>query len=214
MSDWQLIGRRSSLYTRVVRVFSMELAVPLELVHVSDIASLDPVQYGGHPALKLPTLRIGDEHVFGTEQICRRIASTARRSVRVAWPEDLRGSLCANAQELVWHAMTAQVHWIMTVQLGHLPADNPSLAKARAGFEGALRWLDGRLDDILRSLPAERDVSLLEVTLHCLVEHLPFRQTVDLEDFQALKAFSVHWAQRDSSRSTQYQFESTPPRSS
>lgn len=214
MSDWQLIGRRSSLYTRVARVFSLELAVPLELVQVNDLTSLDPVHYGGHPALKLPTLCVGDEHVFGTEQICRRIASAARRARRVAWPEDLQGSLCANAQELVWHAMSAQVQWIMMAQLGHLPPDNPSLAKARAGFEGALRWLDGRLGDILQALPAGRDLSLFEVTLHCLVEHLSFRKTTDLEDFQALNAFSAHWAQRDSSLATQYRFEIPPAQSS
>jgi glutathione S-transferase len=206
----RLHGRSSSPYTRVVRVFAHELGIRLELLPILDMARLDEAGYGGNPALKLPTLRVGEAMVLGTEHICRHLALSAGNARRIAWPEDALSVASGNAQELVWHGMAAQVQWVMASQVGQLPPDNPYLAKGRAGFEGALRWLDVRLDEALAGLPAARDFSLLEVTLHCLVEHLVFRKTLGTQPYPALRAFAARWAGRPSSQATPYQFDAPP----
>ena len=86
--------------------------------------------------------------------------------------------------------MAAQVQLILGTQVGKLPADSLYFAKARAGLEGSLRWLDDNLGACLEDLPTPRDTSLLEVTLYCLVEHLAFRETVSLWPYQALQRFA------------------------
>lgn len=212
MAGYELHGRRASHYTRVVRVFAHELDVPLPLVTVHDLKGMDPAAYGGHPALKLPVLRVGTEAVFGTEQICRRLARDAARPAWIVWPEDLSGSLYGNAQELTWQAMAAHVQWIMATRVGRLPADNVFVAKGRAGLDGALQWLDDHLDEVLPVLPPGRDFSLLEVTLHCLLEHLVFCATLELGTYPALQRFAGEWAQRASAQATQYEVDPRPLR--
>jgi glutathione S-transferase len=212
MDEYQLLGRRASHYTRVVRMFAHELGLPLSLVTVHDLKSLDSASYGGHPALKLPLLRVGSETVMGTEQICRRLARDAARPAWIVWPEDLTGSLYGNAQELVWQAMAAHVQWIMATRVGRLPEDNVFVAKGRAGLEGALQWLDANLDEVLPVLPPGRDFSLLEVTLHCLLEHLVFCGTLSLGVYPMLERFAGGYAQRASAQATQYEVDPRPMR--
>ncbi len=202
----QIIGRSSSLFTRVPLIFARELGVTIELVPIPDMTEIDPVIYGGNPALKLPTLRRDGSVVFGAENICRALADHAGDRVRIVWPEQLRGDLPRNAQELVWHAMAAQVQLVFGTMIGKLPADNIYFTKGRRGFEGALRWLDTHVADALGALPS-RDLSLLEVSLFCLVEHLGFRATLPLEPYPALVAFARDFAARPSAQATTYRFD-------
>ena len=47
----QIVGRRSSLFTRMPLIFAEELRVTYELVPIYDMKDLNPETYGGHPAL-------------------------------------------------------------------------------------------------------------------------------------------------------------------
>lgn len=218
MSAVEIIGRSSSHFTRVTLVVAHELGVPVTLVPVYDMTRADPVSYAGNPALKLPTLRRADGSlVFGTENICRTLADLAAIAAttpsphpRIVWPEDLREDVSRNAQELVWHAMAAQVQVIVATVMGKLPADNLFLAKGRAGFEGALRWLDDNLASALAALPTPRDTSLFEISLYCLVDHVAWRTTLPLVPYPSLVAFAARFATRPSAQHTPYRFDAPP----
>jgi glutathione S-transferase len=206
----QLIGRSSSGFTRVARIFAHEVDVPIELVPVYDMAAMEPSVFGGNPALKIPSLRRDGGLLFGTENICRALADASTASKRVIWPEQLHNDVSRNVQEFIWHSMAAQVQLIMGTGVGKLPADNVYFTKARTGFEGALRYVDAHLDQALEALPAERDVSLLEVTLFCLWEHLFFRVTIPTSPYAAIAAFARRFAARPSALATPYGFDPSP----
>ncbi len=209
----ELLGRSSSHFTRVAAIFAHELRVPFELVVVHDMKRTDAATYGENPARKLPTLRVDGALVFGTENICRKLAELARRSdatpCRVVWPEELAFDVSRNAQELVWHCMSAQVQLIIGTVLGKLPPDNLFFTKSKAGFEGSLEWLEAHLAQVLEKLPPDRDLSMFEVTLHCLLEHIAFRPVVSLDAHPALQRFVESYGARPSSRRTVYRFD--PP---
>jgi glutathione S-transferase len=206
----KLTGRSASHFTRVARMIAHELAVPIEFEVIHDLMRLDPAPYGGHPALKLPTLHVAGAPVFGTDHICRTLAALAGRATdpRVVLGSD--DALVRNAQELVWHAMAAQVQLVVGVQIAKLPADNPFFAKAAAGLRGALAWLETHHDELDAALPTPRDVSLYEVTLFCLLEHLAFRPTVALDGLPRLRAFAAAYATRPSAIATRFQFDPKP----
>lgn len=206
----KLTGRSASHFTRVARMIARELAVPIEFEIIHDLMGLDPAPYGGHPALKLPTLHVAGAPVFGTDHICRTLAALAGRATdpRVVLASD--DALVRNAQELVWHAMAAQVQLVVGVQIAKLPADNPFFAKAAAGLRGALAWLEAHHDELDAALPTPRDVSLYEVTLFCLLEHLAFRPTVALDDLPRLRAFAAAYATRPSAIATRFAFDPQP----
>ena len=206
----ELVGRRSSHFTRVAAIFAHELGVPVVLVVVHDLTNLDPAIYGGHPALKIPLLRVGTSTLVGTENICRRLAELADGDARIVWPEQVTDDAGRNAQELTWHAMSAQVQLVIGTVIAKLPADNVFFAKGRAGLEGALGWLDAHVARALDALPRPRDLSLLEVTLFCLVEHLRFRPTVPLEPYPDLLGFVTAFGARASARATTYAFDPQP----
>jgi glutathione S-transferase len=205
----EIIGRSSSHFTRVARIFALELGVDARLVPVHDLTALDADSYAGNPALKLPSLKRDGSLLFGTQNICRALAELGVESRRVIWPEDLRDDLSRNAQELVWHGMAAQVQIVTGMLLAGLPADNGYFVKGRQGFAGALRFLNENLQGALKALPA-RDLSLFEVTLFCLVDHIRFRETVSLDPYPALRSFSEAFAQRPSASSTPYGFDAPP----
>lgn len=209
LREVQVFGRRASLFTRIALLLAEELHVPWRLVHIPDMTSLDTAAYGGNPALKLPVLRIGAEMVLGTENICRRLAAlaAAQRPVHVVWPENLPDAPWRNAQELVWHCSQAQVQLAMGTMISGLPAENVYFVKARTGMENSLAWLDAHLDELITGLPVERDTSLFEVSLFCLMEHLVFRPTVPVTAYPRLEAFVTTFAQRDSARATLYRVE-------
>jgi glutathione S-transferase len=210
MSTLQIVGRSSSLFTRLPLIFAEELAVPYELVPIYDMASLGPEVYAGNPALKLPILRMQGSVLFGALNICRAIDERAERPTRIIWPEELRSTLSRNAQELVWHGMAAQVQIVMGTVVGKLPAENVYFAKARSGLEGALQWLDTHVTDVMSELPP-RGLSVFEASLFCLVDHLVFRKTLDVKSYPALVRFSEAFAERASAKQTVYRFDTPPP---
>jgi glutathione S-transferase len=205
MLPLQLIGRSSSHYTRVTIMFAYELDVPFEFVPIYDLTQIGPDVYGGNPALKLPILRIADTVLFGTRNICRALAERAAAR-RIVWPETLNDALSRNAQELLDHCMSAQVQLIIGHMVSKLPTDNVYFAKARAGYEGALHWLDQHVDSVLREFP-ERDLSYFEIALYCLIEHLRFRNTVPHAHYLSLARFAESFATRPSAKRTPYRID-------
>jgi glutathione S-transferase len=173
----------------------------------------DSAIYANNPALKLPILRIGEDVVFGTENICRALADGAQKSVAIVWPEQLRSNISRNAQELVWHCMTSQVQIVFGTAIAKLPADNLYFEKARLGFVGALGWLDAHVSEALSALPASRQLSLFEVSLFCMIEHLHFRKTLPVEQYSNIEAFRKTFATRPSAQRTAYEFDVPPGKS-
>jgi glutathione S-transferase len=206
----RLTGRSSSHFTRVVRMFAHELGVPLELAVARDLTSLDAAAYGGHPALKVPTLHTAEGSVFGTDNICRTLAELAGRAhdPRVVLSEQVDSTLVRNGQELIWNSMAAQVQLRLSALGAALPAEALLLAKAKAGMTGALAWLDERCEQLLALLPDPRDVSVFEISLFCLIRHLEFCQTVQFNVFPRLRDFANTFGERDSARSTPFHFDS------
>lgn len=205
----RLTGRSGSHFTRVVRIVAHELELPLELNVIADLMSLDVKDYGGHPAFKIPTLHVGDSLLFGTDNICNRLVELAGRAEdpRLVRSGQLTTDLLRSAQELVWHAMSVQVQLVIGVRIAKLPAENAYFVKARLGLQGALKWLDERLDVVLAALPAPRDLSVFEVSLFCLVEHVEFRPMVPLEDVPKLRAFAKQFGERESAQLTPYRVD-------
>lgn len=208
----RLTGRRASHFTRVARMVAHELAVPLELEVLPDLLSLDPGDYGGHPSLKIPTLHVGGVALFGTDNICRRLAELAGRAAdpRIVLGHQLEADLARSAQELAWHAMAAQVQLVLGVRVAGLSADNAFFVKVRRGMLGALAWLDAHLDPVLAALPAPRDLSVLEVALYCVLDHVAFRPTVSLDGFPRLRGFAAAFAARPSARDTAFCVDLAP----
>jgi glutathione S-transferase len=206
MQTVRIIGRSSSHFTRVTRIFAAELGVTYELQPVFDMSSRDPATYGGHPAMKLPNLQIDGRTVFGMQNICRALARIAPRRPTIIWPETIDDDLLANAQELVLHSMAAQVQIILGTVVAKLPASNPFFSKSLEGFTNCLAWLDQKLPSVLQALPP-RDLSLFEVTLYCLIDHLQVRPTVSLEPYAQLRGFREHYGRRESVQQTQYFFD-------
>jgi glutathione S-transferase len=208
----QLVGRRSSVFTRVPLIFAEQLGVQYEFLPIKDMTETTPAVYAGNPALKLPILRLQGDVMFGAQNICRVITEHAIAAgnpiaAGVVWPEALRDPLSRNAQELVWHCMAAQVQLVMGTVLAKLPADNLFFLKARTGLESSLAWLDANLAQALQQLPAGRAMSLFEVSLFCLVEHLAFRATVPMAAHAQLTAFSAHFGRQDAAQRTAYRFD-------
>lgn len=202
----EIVGRRASHFTRLPLLLAHSLAVPCRLTPIPDMRKIDAGSYAGNPALKLPILRHGEHTVFGALNICRALAdhSLAHPARLVVWPEDLHDTLSRNAHELLWHSMAAQVQLVMGITICKLPADNPFFVKIRASLEGSLAWLDSHLSGILQLLPANRDISLFESALFCLVEHFQVRATVSTTAFDALNEFAAIFGRRDAARATAY----------
>lgn len=201
-SALRLYGRSGSHYTRVARIFAHEAEVDVDFAPVS-LLSTDPAAYGGHPALKLPLLQIGGEQLFGTENICRHVVGLSPRHLNVVWPEHGLSTRARNAQELVWHAMQAQVQLVLGLEIAGLAPENVYFAKALLGLDGALAWLDAAIAEVFDELPPT-DLSLLEVTLFCLIEHLSFRPTIEVAGRANLVAFCDRFKERASAQATPY----------
>lgn len=198
-----LVGRSSSHFTRVARIFAAELGVRYELRVVGDLLATSADGFGDNPALRLPVLKTSAGHWFGSLAICRELARLAPRPLRLIWPEQLVTPLLSNAQELVLQAMSSEIELIMS---GKAAAPTPHLTKRRASLEGSVRWLDEHVDEAVAALP-ERDLSFLEVTLFCLTEHLGFREVLATEPFQRLREFAHRFATRPSAQATRFVFD-------
>jgi glutathione S-transferase len=205
----RLFGRSSSHFTRIARIFAAECEVEVDFHPIRDLMSADAGDYGGNPALKMPTLEDDEGSWFGSLGICRELARHSELNLDIVWPDDLATAQASNAQEMVLTAMSTEVGLVMGKSTG-VPADNAHQAKLRASLLGALQWLEDNAAAAIASLPHERDLSYLEVSLFCLVEHLPFREVLSVEPFPALRAFAERFAARSSARETAYRFDFPP----
>lgn len=200
-----IIGRSSSSFTRVTRIFASELGVDHDLEVVRDLMSLEAGDYGGHPGLKLPSMRSARGTWFGALNVCRELQRLSPLGRRVVWPEALDEPVLANAQELVLHAMATAVTLILQTVGGGGDGAHP--VKLQRSLLGTLGWLETNVADALGRLPPDRDLSYLEVTLFCLVSHLEFRELLLLTEYRALGAFREGFATRASALATPYRFD-------
>lgn len=201
-----LIGRSSSTFTRVARIFAAELDLAHGFEVVRNLASLDARDYGGNPALKVPSLRTPQATWFGSFNVCRELVRIAGRRSRVVWPEALEQPLLANMQELVLQAMSTEVGLIMS-SIAAQPMATFHRAKMTQSLTNTLSWLDANVGLALAALPPERDLSYLEVTLFCLVAHLDFRAVVSTAPYSELTAFRERFGARPACAATEYQFD-------
>jgi glutathione S-transferase len=200
----EIVGRQSSHYTRTVRMLAHELGVAYTLAPIHDLLSEDPAVFAGNPALKLPALRDGDVVVWGSQNAARWLARTAGASV--VWPEAATTPLAMNAHELLAHAMAAQVEVVFHEIVSQRPPDVAS-RKRRASLENSLAWLDANVVAVRAQLPS--GVRWFELGLFCLLEHLPFRNPIDLSARPHLRAFVAEFAPRPAALATPYRFD--PP---
>jgi glutathione S-transferase len=203
-----LVGRSSSHFTRVTRIFAAEVAVELAFRVVHDLSSSRASDYAGNPGLNVPALETSRGVWFGALNVCRELARCSRLDLRLLWPEALDQPLLANAQELTVQAMATEVSLIMGslagATLGGVHRD-----KLQARLSGSLAWLDQNAHAVLQALPP-RDLSYLEVTLFCLVTHLGFRGILDPLPYANLMQFCERFGERRSALSTPYRFDAPP----
>lgn len=199
----EILGRSSSHYTRMVRLLAHALGVDCTLRPIHDLMSEDPAIFAGNPALKLPALRIvraaGDEAdaasagtptetvYWGSANACRQLARTVPDGeARVFWHEQAHSALLANAHEVLAHAMAAQVEVVFHDVVSQRAEDAAS-RKPRRSLVLCLAWLDAHLDAVHAELPQGR-IALFDLGLFCLLEHLPFRNPMDLTGLARLTA--------------------------
>jgi glutathione S-transferase len=203
METAYLLGRSSSHFTRVARIFALELGVAHDFRAVLDLTTLDPSAYARNPALKIPVWVDEQGSLFGAENICHALR---RRSGKTAANVILRGELpdraIANAEELTLHVMSCGVSLIMAKASGS--AAPPKVAPS---LHNGLGYLDETLPAVLAALPASRLLSFFEVALFCVVTHLKFRDVADASGFRCLQDFCLTFAERDSAKATHYRFD-------
>ena len=199
-----LIGRSSSHFTRVTRIFAAELGVEYSFEVVRDLMSCDPADYGGNPALKLPSMRTAEGVWYGALPICRALWRRSGARIPILWPEDLDDPLLADYQELVVQAMSTEVTLVLATIAG---GGETYRNKLRTSLLGTLAWLEEHLTAALAALPPDREISYLEVTLVCLVGHLEFRDVVPLGPYPRLGEFCRQLAGRPSIAATTYRFD-------
>jgi len=199
-----LHGRSSSHFTRVARIFALELGVPHHFEPVFDLTTLAPSAYGNNPALKIPVWVDDQGPLFGTLNICRHLVDLCSQRGRVVLPGDLGVREVMNVEEMLLHAMNADVIWLTGLMVD---PTRPPPPKVKASLENALGYLDARIDEVLPLLPAERRLSFVEVGLYCLVTHLPFRKVLDPAPYARLSAFVAGFEGREAVRATTYAFD-------
>ncbi|HEV8550054.1 MAG TPA: glutathione S-transferase family protein [Polyangiaceae bacterium] len=203
-----LVGRSSSHFTRVARLYAAELGVPHDFSPVLALASTQSATFADNPALRVPSLRTPEGTWFGSLNICRELARRSPIEATLVWPEDLLRPLTANAQELTLEGMAAEVTVVMG-RLAGLTDEHPALEKPFARARGCARWLDANLDRALACLP-ERRLSFLEVTAYCFATHLEFRQLLSLAELPRLHAFTTAFGARPAAQATAYGFDQPP----
>ena len=152
LPELTIIGRSSSHFTRVTRIFAFELGLAPALRVVPNLASVSASDYGGNPALRVPALVAPSGTWFGALSVCRELVRLARSERRVIWPEALDRALLANAQELTLQAMSTEVSLIMgSLNGAELPAAHRE--KLSTSLRGSLSWLDQNIVAVLELLP-------------------------------------------------------------
>src|SRR5262245_45593252 len=95
---FNIVGRSSSHFTRVTRIYAAELGIDVALRVVPNLASARAGDYAGNPALRVPALEAPSGTWFGALHICRELARHSRLGRRLLWPESFEVPLLANAQ--------------------------------------------------------------------------------------------------------------------
>jgi glutathione S-transferase len=207
-----LIGRSSSHFTRIARIYAAELSVECGYEPVFDIKSTDERLFE-NPLLTVPSLRSPEGTWFGSLPICRELARRSPSRTPLVWPEDATQAVSANAQEITTSAMTTGVTIIMARGAG-LDDGHALLVKPLARLRGAIAWLEEHFDSARATLPAER-LSYLEVSTFCFLTHLGVRELGSIADRPRLTAFCQAFGARPSARETPYFFDQPrPPASS
>ncbi|NOK10698.1 glutathione S-transferase N-terminal domain-containing protein [Corallococcus exercitus] len=201
-----IIGRSSSHFTRIARLFAAELRVDHSFQVLRDLLSTDPADYGGNPALRIPVLKTSRGAWFGALNVSRELWRQSNPRPRVVWPEDLDVPLLANVQELTLQAMATEVTLVMEKMAGGGEGTTHAL-KLRKSLLNMMAWLEEHSSAALAALPPERDLSYLEVTLYCLVTHLEFRDVLPIAPYEALNRFRQQFEQRPSARDTAFHFD-------
>jgi glutathione S-transferase len=201
-----IIGRSSSHFTRITRIFAAEMRIDYSFRVVRDLMSSNPEDYGGNPALRIPSLQTPQGVWFGALNVCRELWRRSSPRPRVVWPEDLDEPVLANAQELVLQAMATEVSLIMG-KLADASDSNAHHAKMRKALVNMMSWLEENVSSALAALPPQRDLSYLEVTLFCLVTHLQFRDVLPTASYSELNNFCQRFATRASINETPYRFD-------
>jgi glutathione S-transferase len=199
-----LVGRSSSHFTRLARIFALELEVPHAFRPVLDLTTLDASAYAGNPALKIPILVDERGPLFGAENICRELVRRSGRGADVVMRGDVRERLVANAEELTLHVMSTEVALIIAKTSGGEAMAPP---KALRSIENSLQFLEEKVDGVLAAMPPARALSFLEVALYCVVTHLPFREVMSVTPFVRLGDFCARFGARASARETAYRFD-------
>lgn len=206
----EIVGREASHYTRQVRMLAHELGIAYTLSPILDLMSEDPATFAGNPALKLPALRHGDTVLWGSANLCRWLARHAPGGIeRVFLPEHAEDPLGMNAHEVLAHAMAVHVEVVFHELVSKRPPDAAS-HKRRASLVNSLAWLDTEWDAIRATLPADR-IAVFDLGLFALLEHIPFRNPMDLTHLTRLAAFADSVRQRPSAQATPYRFDAPPP---
>jgi len=200
-----IVGRSTSHFTRVTRIFAAETQVRYRFEVVPDLRRDDQADYAGNPALKIPILRTPDGTWFGALNICRELWRRAPEKPHVVWPEHLEGHRLANAQELVSQGMATEVVLLMSRLLGS--SDGAHAAKLLQSLTNTVGWLEQHVAELLTLLPRQRDLSFLELTLHCFVQHLSFREVLSIDPYPRLSEFVRGYEARASVRDTAYRVD-------
>lgn len=203
-TELTIVGRSSSHFTRVTRIFALELEVSHAFQPVFDLTTLDTAAYAGNPALKIPILVDDEGPLFGAENICRELVRRSGRDAEVVMRGEVRDRAVANAEELTLHVMTAEVTLLMAKMAGGASAVPQKCSRS---IESSLDHLDQNLEAVLAALPKGRVLSFLEVALFCVLTHLPFREVLDVTSWKRLVAFRDHFGERASARETEYRFD-------
>jgi glutathione S-transferase len=194
----ELVGRSSSSFTRVARMFALELGVEHTFRPVLDLTSTDDTAYAGNPALKIPILVDEQGPLFGTENICRVLA---RGASGVVLRGDVTERVVANMEELALHGLTTSVAIVMGKATG-----GGASTKSRDSLERTIGYMEAHVDALLAALP-ERRLSFVETALFCLVRHLPWRDVMNLDAFTRLAAFADGFGARASAQQSEYRFD-------
>lgn len=207
MNQPALVGRSSSHFTRLARIFALELGVVHEFRPVFDLTTLDASNYAGNPLLKVPIWLDERGPLFGAENICRELARRSSSARAVVLRGDVSTRVVANAEELTLSAMLAEVTLITSRAPGSTAAPPPKVLRS---IENSLDYLEQHLVELQAALPPQRALSFVETALFCLVLHLPFREIMAVDAWPRLLAFATEFARRESARVTDYRFDQKP----
>ena len=198
-----LVGRNSSHFTRIARIFAHELGVEYEFEIVYDLTSKSAGEFGDNPTLRVPALRTPTGTWFGSLPICRELVRRSRRhGVRTLFPEHATDARASNAQEIITDLMGTEVSIIMG-RLANLPSDSAFFEKPAARVAASVEWLERELPAALASQP-QGALSFLEVSAYCVCTHLGFREVLSIGDRPNLVAFMQRFGERSSAKATSY----------